>query len=180
MTRPKIIITRQMIDEAKALVTSTQVNRTVASPYDTLAGHLGEFAVAQYLYGDWKMHQVGNNRANVDFIEEDIEVKTSAFPFRENLNLLVREDYAIKRTPSAYVQVIVNLADRNQSDIYPGTEAIICGWATSDEVKNAPLQDMGSKFGRRSGYRCRAIPIGSLNDIASLPRKATPVRNPGR
>ena len=110
-------------------------------------------------------------------MDEDIEVKTSAFPFSENLNLLVREDYAIKRTPSAYIQVIINIASRNQSDIHPGTEAILYGWTTSDVVQSAPLRDMGSKFSRYSGYRCHAVPIGSLNDMATLPRQTIQARS---
>jgi hypothetical protein len=169
MNRPKIIITEEMINAANDLVRATEVHRTKASPFDTVVGHLGEFAVAHYLYGDWRKHHVGNNKGQVDFIEEGIEVKTSAFPFREDLNLLVREDYATKRSPN-YIQVIINIESRDAEAIKAKTEAIICGWASSEQVKNAPLKDMGSKFGGSGGYRCRAIPIGQLNDIASLIR----------
>lgn len=171
MNRPRIKITEDMLQAAQALVEETRVHRTISSPFDTLAGHLGEFVVAQYLYGDWHQHQVGKNKGKVDFVEEDIEVKTSAFPFRENLNLLVREDYASKRSPSYYIQVIIDIESRDQKRINPGRDAVICGWADSPQVHSAPLRDMGSKFGGRGGYRCHAIPIRKLNDIASIPLK---------
>ena len=102
-----IFITQEMIDEAKRLIPNTKVERTVASNIDTLTGHLGEFAFAQYLFGNWRKHQVGRNKGATDF--ENIEVKTSAFPFAENLHLLVREDYALKRKPKYYVQVILDV-----------------------------------------------------------------------
>lgn len=182
MIRPRIAIAKEMLDQARSLEMTTQVNRTVTSPYDAVVGLLGEFAVAHYLYGEWRMHQVRDNRGKSDFPNEDIEVKTSAFPFSENLNLLVREDYAARRTPSAYVQVIIDIEFRDQRDINPGTEAVLCGWTTSDVVNSAPLRHMGSKLGDRSGYRCRAVPIRSLNDMTTLPRKAgaSDVRDAGR
>ena len=171
MNRPRITIDGEMIEAARHLVNGTQVHRTRVSPFDTLAGHLGEFVVAQYLRGDWRDQQVGKNKGQVDFTEEGIEVKTSAFPFRENLNLLVREDYASKRSPDYYIQVIIDVKSRDQTDIEPGTEAVICGWASSKEVASAQLKDMGSKFGGKGGYRCRAIPICNLHDIQSISRR---------
>ncbi|MFO1535741.1 MAG: hypothetical protein ABR586_08760, partial [Thermoplasmatota archaeon] len=61
---------------------------------DDVTGILGEFAFAQWFFGDWRKHMVGTNKGQMDFV--NVEVKTSAFPFRETLNLLVREDYAEK------------------------------------------------------------------------------------
>lgn len=49
-----IIISKEMIDNAKKLEIEVKVNRTIASKIDTLTGILGEFAFAQYMYGDWK------------------------------------------------------------------------------------------------------------------------------
>ena len=92
-----IIITDQMIEAAKDLIQKVKVERTIASSIDTLTGILGEFAFAQYMYNDWKQNRVGKNKGDVDF--EDIEIKASSFPFRDTLNLLVREDYANKRKP---------------------------------------------------------------------------------
>jgi hypothetical protein len=94
---PKVELTEQMISAAKAMVDKVRVKRTVASKIDTLAGILGEFAFAQYFFGDWTKNRVGSNKGDIDFT--NIEIKTSAFPFRGNLNLLVREDYAQKRKP---------------------------------------------------------------------------------
>jgi hypothetical protein len=148
-TYPSVVVTQEMIDKAKKLIPSTRVFRTIASKIDTLTGHLGEFAFADYFYGNWRNHRVGKNKGETDF--EDIEIKTSAFPFSESLNLLVREDYAQKRKPSFYVQVII--------------KAYICGFASAEEVDNASKRDFGSKFKRAGGYQCHYINIKALHPM---------------
>ena len=164
--RPIIIITDDMISEAKKLINEVKVNRTIASEIDTLTGILGEFVFAEYLYGDWEKHNVGKNKGESDF--SDIEIKTSAFPFNERLNLLVREDYAKKRKPKFYVQIIIDVESRTAKEIKPNTRAIICGWATSEMVDAAPKRDMGSKVGDRGGYLSHFININDLNDLDSF------------
>lgn len=156
-------ITREMITEAQRLIPVTQVNRTIASKIDTLAGHLGEFVFAQYFYGTWRKHRVGWTKGEADFI--DIEIKTSAFPMNNRLNLLVREDYARKRKVPFYVQIIIDVDSSKAEHIETGTTAFICGWATGEEVQLAPLKDFGSKFGGRGGYRCHYIPIPRLHPM---------------
>ncbi len=163
------MITQQMIDEAKRLIPSTKVKRTTASSVDTLTGHLGEFAFAQYYYGDWKKHRVGRNKGETDF--PDIEIKTSAFPFSEKLNLLVREDYALKRKPACYVQIILDVESETIHEIQSHTKAILCGFATAEEVDAAPLKDFGSKFGGEGGYKCRYIPVKELHPLVGLTQK---------
>ena len=160
---PKIEITSEMIQAARKLIKTVQVKRTVASPIDTLTGILGEFVFAQYFYGDWHKHRVGVNRGTADF--PDIEIKTSAFPFSENLNLLVREDYAHKRKPAFYVQIILDLSTAPGGKISQGTKAYLCGFSGTDEVDAAPKKDFGSKFGGRGGYRCHYIPVKKLHPM---------------
>jgi hypothetical protein len=163
---PVVMITQEMIDEADRLIPGTKVERTIASRIDTLTGHLGEFAAAQFLFGDWRKHRVGKNKGEVDF--SDIEVKTSAYPFSESLHLLVREDYARKRKPKFYVQVILDVNSETAQEILPHTKALLCGYATADEVDAAPLKDFGSKLGGKGGYQCRYIKIGRLHRISTL------------
>ena len=160
---PFVVLTSEMIDDATRLVPAAKVHRTTASKIDTLTGYLGELAFAQYFFGDWQRHRVGQNKGEADF--PDIEVKTSAFPFRETLNLLVREDYAKKRKPPFYVQVIVAVDSPKADRIKPGTLAHICGYASADAVDRSPLKDFGSKFGGRGGYRCHYIMIRDLHPI---------------
>jgi len=155
-----------MLEEALRLIPSTQVNRTIASNIDTLAGHLGEFAFAQFYFGDWKKNNVGKNKGKADF--QNFEIKTSAFPFNEKLHLLVREDYAKKRKPKFYVQIIIDVDSRTANVIPPNTKAYICGFATAEDVDNAPLKDFGSKFGKEGGYKCRYISIKDLKPIEEL------------
>jgi hypothetical protein len=158
---PKVELTKEMIVAAKAMVEKVRVKRTIASQIDTLAGILGELAFAQYFFGDWTKNRVGTNKGDVDFA--NIEIKTSAFPFSENLHLLVREDYAQKRKPAFYVQVIIDVQSPHADDIKPGTVAYICGFATAKEVDEAPKKDFGSKFGRQGGYQCHYIPLAALH-----------------
>jgi hypothetical protein len=164
-TYPRIKITAEMLAEAERLGPSVKVDRTQASPIDTLAGILGEFAFAEYFFGDWRRHSVGNNKGQVDF--GNVEVKASAFPFRDTLNLLVREDYAQRRAPTAYVQVIINVKS-GSVDVPAGTEVVMGGWEQSAVVHNAPLRDFGSKGGGHGGYRCHHIAIRDLRPIDTL------------
>lgn len=163
-----IPITDEMLATAQATVDRVRVNRTVASPYDTLAGILGEMAVADWFLGDWHLHDLVGTKGRPHILDR-IEVKTSAFPFRDTLNLLVREDYAAARRPECYVQVIIDIPVPNAKTIDAGTTCRISGWATADEVDAAPLRDFGAKGGGRGGYRCRYIPIRSLRDMDTFP-----------
>jgi len=163
---PAVIITQEMLDEANRLIPATKVERTIASKIDTLTGHLGEFVVAQFLFGNWRQHRVGKNKGETDF--SDIEVKTSAFPFSESLHLLVREDYAKKRKPKFYVQVVLDVDSETATTLSPHTKALLCGYATAEEVDAAPLKDFGTKFGNNGGYRCHYIPITRLHHIQKL------------
>lgn len=166
---PTIAITSEMFAEAEQLIPFTQVNRTKASLIDTLTGHLGEMVFAQFYFGDWRKHQIGKNKGDADF--QNIEIKTSAFPFSSKLHLLVREDYAQKRKPAFYVQIILDTKSTHAESIPAGMDAVVCGYATSDEVDRAPLKDFGSKLGEEGGYRCRYIPIENLHplDLSILP-----------
>jgi len=152
-----------MIQEANSLLKSVKVNRTIASKIDTLTGILGEFAFAQYFYKDWKKNNVGLNKGQTDF--KNIEIKTSAYPFRDTLNLLVREDYALKRKPPFYVQIIINVKNKHADSIQKGDKAYIAGWATAQDIDQAPKKDFGSKLSKKGGYKCHYIPIWKLNKM---------------
>lgn len=160
-----ILITNDMFAYANEASKHTSVNRTIASPFDTLSGLLGELAFAQWFLGDWGKHDVYNTKGKSDFFNE-IEIKTSAFPFSDRLNLLVREDYAQKRKPLFYVQTILNIPSRDTKKIEPGISIILAGYATAKEIDAAPLRDFGSKFGGRGGYRCHYIQISQLKDMS--------------
>lgn len=165
-TYPFVVITQEMLNEAQRLIPSTKINRTIASKIDTLCGHLGEFVFADYMFGNWQQHNVGKNKGESDFGE--YEIKTSAFPFNEKLHLLVREDYAKKRKPAYYVQVIIDVNDTKAENIAPGTYAYLCGYATAAQVDKAPLKDFGSKLKKEGGYRCHYIPIKDLKPLSEL------------
>lgn len=164
--RPRILVTDEMLGAALSQLREATVHRTKASRIDTLTGILGEFAIAEFVFGDWKRNFVGQNKGASDF--PDLEVKTSAFPFRENLHLLVREDYAQRRAPRFYAQVVLDVAKPNASFVPANTFAILCGWAYHAEVIEAPLKDMGSKLGTAGGYRCHYIPLAKLHPMQNF------------
>ena len=127
-----------MIDDANLRSPSVAVNRTKTSSYDTMSGILGEYCFAQWFVGSWISHSKLDTKGETDFFGK-IEIKTSAFPFSEKLNLLVREDYAQKRKPNFYVQTIINIPSPKYSSIEVGMECILAGFATADEIDKAPL-----------------------------------------
>ncbi|MEJ2635278.1 MAG: hypothetical protein P8184_08305 [Calditrichia bacterium] len=163
---PQVMVSAEMLSEASRLCGRVSVDRTRASEIDTLTGILGEYVFAQFFFGDWRRNLVGRNRGETDF--RGIEVKTSAFPFNQKLNLLVREDYAMKRKPAFYVQVVLDVNSRAADAIMPGTAAYLCGFASSAEVDRAPKKDFGSKYGGQGGYLCHHIPIVQLHPISGL------------
>jgi len=162
---PRVTITADMLREARAWAPRVKIQRTVASRIDALTGVLGEMAFAQFLFADWRRHQLGANKGKADF--DTLEVKASAFPFSPKLHLLVREDYARSRKPLCYVQVIIDISAR-ALDVPAGTQAVLCGYATCEEVDAAPLKDFGSKFGGDGGYRCHYLPVLRLHPIEDL------------
>jgi hypothetical protein len=162
-----IALSDEMIKYCKEAIPAVQVHRTKASPYDTLGGLLGELAFAQWYLGDWRKHDVYSTKGKEDFFGE-IEIKTSVFPFSQRLNLLVREDYAVKRKPKFYIQIIIDIDNREQKNIPSGTRAILAGYASHEQVDKAPLKDFGSKFGSKSGYRCRYIPLTNLEPMTGF------------
>jgi hypothetical protein len=156
-----------MIEDAKKRSPSIQVHRTKTSNFDTIFGVIGEYCFAQWLFGEWESHSKLDTKGQADFFNR-IEVKTSAFPFSEKLNLLVREDYAKKRKPDFYVQTIIDLPKRYVQELPEDLKCILAGYATAEEIDNAPLKDFGSKYGGPGGYKCRYIPISELKPIDNL------------
>ena len=155
-----------MILNAKSLIPKTKVNRTIASKIDTLTGNIGEFVFAQYFFGDFKENSVGSSKGKIDF--PGIEIKASAFPFNQNLNLLIREDYANKRHPLFYVQIIIDVDSSKAEEVLPGTKAYLAGYATDSDVKEAKLKDFGSKIGKKGGYKCYYIPMKDLKKMSTF------------
>jgi hypothetical protein len=173
---PNIIITDEMLTFAEDASKYTKVNRTIASPFDTTSGLLGELAFADWFLGDWKLHDVFNTKGKSDFFDE-IEIKTSAFPFSDKLNLLVRKDYAEKRKPIFYVQTIINLPNRDIKTINAGMQIILAGYATSEDLDASPLRDFGSKFGGKGGYLCHYIQISKLKNMSLFKEDYSKLKN---
>ncbi len=169
-----IAISANMLRIAKAAVPEICVLRTIASPIDTLVGLIGELAFAEWFMASWRLHDFLATKGKADF-RDSIEIKTSAYPFRDTLNLLVRQDYAESRKPDCYVQVIINTPQKYVADLETGWICRISGWANSDEVDNAPLRDFGKKGGGNAGYLCHYIPIKNLRPMNTFPFEPVPL-----
>jgi hypothetical protein len=166
MERPLVEVTAEMIETANALVPATRVRRTRVSPVDTLGGILGEFAFAHWLTGDWRRHEVGENKGKADLFGL-VEVKTSVYPFKETLNLVIREDYGAK-FKDVYVQNIINVDDNVRKEIRPGTCAVICGFATHDHATSKPAEQMTMRGGLKTPYKVFTTPITELRPMSEF------------
>ena len=166
MDRPAIEITAEMIEAAREREPEVRVDRTKVSPVDTLGGILGEFAFAQWLTGDWRRNEVGANKGKADLFGL-VEVKTSVYPFRETLHLVIREDYGAK-IKDVYVQVIVDVKDGDGKEIAPGTRAIICGFATHEQATSRPPQPMTMRGGGKTPYGVFRTPLAALRPMAEF------------
>lgn|GEM_PF-4208826 len=165
--RPTVFLTREMVAVAIKLGPRARMQRTRAGLYDAEVGILGEFVFARWRHGSLYACNVGENIGRRDFREA--EIKASLTPWRAGLHLFVREDYAAKRKPPAYVQVIV---DGTQTrGIEPGARAILAGWASAEDVDAAPLVDPGAKGGGAAGFRVHALPLAALRGMRSFPRR---------
>lgn len=80
----------------------------------------------------------------------------------------MREDYACKRKPKYYVQIIIDVSFHLADAIPVNTRAYLCGYATSEEVDKAPLKDFGSKLSNKGGYKCHYINIKQLKPVCNL------------
>ena len=160
---PRVTITQEMIDAAAELRKQVTVHRTKTSPVDTDSGVLGEFAFAQWFYGDWRHNEVGSTKGKVDF-DGRIEVKTSVFPLNPKLNLPVREDYARKRTPEFYVWCCLDVPSARDKRIIAGQEIAVVGWIGGEHAHRNPATTMG----RMSSYRCHLTPVWMMHPMDSF------------
>lgn len=130
-------ITKEMLDEANHLLPHLDFGEEYrTSRHDKLIGALGEFVLAQFIYHDWRKHNLPHNAGDFDFPDvhgTSWEAKASFTPLNEKFHLLVPEDYAVKRSPDKYVLVILHKS-HGQTDVRVGNTAHLYGWATSPEV----------------------------------------------
>lgn len=166
MDRPVVKITAEMISSAKNLVSQTQVHRTKVSPVDTIGGILGEFIFAQWLFGDWRRNEVGTNKGKADLLGL-VEIKTSIYPFKETLNLTIREDYGAK-FKDVYVQNIIDVKDSYKKHIEPGIDVIICGFATHDQATSRPAKPMNMRGGGQTPFGVFTTPIRDLRPMSEF------------
>lgn len=166
MSLVRMKVTEEMHRLGDKFFNSVNIPRTITSPYDNGVGAIGEYIWAKYFYNDIKKHNPYETKGKSDF-EGEIEIKTSAHPFNDRLNLLVREDY-LNKSPLFYIQIILDYDLKNGKDIPVGTEAIICGYATQDELLAAPKKDFGSKFGGKANYQCHYLPITKLKPVVDV------------
>ena len=161
--RPFIVITQEMIEEANRFIPATLVPRTRASQHDTLTGNLGELIFAQFFHGDFRRHKLGQTKGETDF--PDIEIKTSAHPFRQTLHLLIRSDYETRRRPPFYVLVVLDV-EKPKAPPQVGCKAILCGYCSWKEARwHGHERSFATGDG---GFICLAVPMQSLHKMSQF------------
>lgn len=172
MQRPTIEITEEIFCYAQEMIAKTRVYRTQASQHDTMTGNLGELAFAEWYFGDWRKNTLGASKGRPDF--GDIEIKTSAYPFRESLNLKVRSDYADRRTPSHYVQQIINIPARGAPPAV-GQKVVICGFCVGSDLKQiGQLKPEITNTSSAAGYSCWNVSLSKLSPMSEFPLPSPP------
>ncbi|MEP3667920.1 MAG: hypothetical protein ABJN42_14445 [Roseibium sp.] len=163
---PSVLITDEMFAKGESLKAQLKVNRTQESKQDTIVGIVGELAFAQWFMGDWRLLKPAHTKGKAD-IADRIEIKSSAYPMSVDLNLVVREDYAEKRQPEAYVQMILDTPAGGAS-IEPGMTCFVTGWTVHDRVIQDPPEYLKSQKNKRTGYKSYLVPIPELRPMSSF------------
>jgi hypothetical protein len=161
--RPSIIISQDIFDEANRFADVTRVSRTQASKHDTLTGNLGELVFAQYFFGDFRRHLLGQTKGKTDF--PNIEIKTSAHPFRETLHLPIRIDYEERRRPPFYVLVILDV-EKPKSPPQAGCKAILCGYCSWEEARQHGREIQFAA--ENGGFACLCVPMKFLHPMGKF------------
>jgi len=177
--RPEVCFDASMLAEAFRMAAENPINRNRGSCIQQEVGAMGEIAFAACFTNDWRQHQILKNVGMPDF-DGNIEVKASGFPFLENLNLKVRDEYAIREVKRLredgftgsdliYVQIIIDTSARIPEEIKAGTRAVICGWADHAHVMATPPKAERNRHGGLLGYDSRSIPISQLRAMEEFP-----------
>lgn len=158
-------ITPDMMHYANNLHSKLKMDRTVESDIDSLVGLMGELVFASWFYGDYMkgntLAEIKENFGQPDF-DRKFEIKASCHRYSEFLNLPVREDYAKKRTPQYYVQV---LFDTDKLAIDTHTHALLIGWIDGYQAtENKEPKTMG----RVTSYKCYLTPFKELHPMSDL------------
>ncbi len=156
-----------MRERARREQAARQIRRTRASPVDAYIGLLGELVWARLRYGDIGRFDTLGTKGKVDDVTPgaQVEVKTSKTAVHERAHLMVREDYARARQPTAYVLVLIPEGQADGEE----TDAFVVGWATHAEVLCGRLVERHSrKTGAAQGYRCYEIAARDLHPPQSL------------
>lgn len=151
-------ITTPMIQYCNKIKDRLDMNRTKESSIDTEVGIMGELVFAQWMYGDYMrgntLSEIRDNFGQVDF-DGRYEIKASAHKFSWKLHLPVRQDYAEKRKPLYYIQVLFD-TDKPVISVY--TNAMIIGYCSSAMALDREPETMG----RVTSFKCYLTPFSDL------------------
>tara|TARA_Y100001949_G_scaffold160648_1_gene152402 strand:- start:658 stop:1185 length:528 start_codon:yes stop_codon:yes gene_type:complete len=158
-------ITPDMMRYANSLHSKLKMDRTVESEIDSLIGLMGELVFASWFYGDYMkgntLAEIKENYGQPDF-DRKYEIKASCHKYSENLNLPVREDYAKKRTPQYYIQV---LFDTEKPAIDTHTRALLIGWIDGYQATEGKEPQT---MGRVTSFKCYLTPFKQLHPMSDL------------
>lgn len=160
---PWVIITEELLEEAKSLIPRIQLHNERANDFDALTGTIGELAFAQWIYGDFRKHTVGRNFGKSDF--EGIEVKTSLHTLTRNRHLIAKASYVEARPAAFYVQCFVNSSTPRRGPLV-GDTVFIAGWLTKDQLLKLGREHWEiTREGKPTGIRTLRVPLPRLNPM---------------
>jgi len=142
------------------------ITRTRASSEDIYIGCLGECVWFCYRYGaeNWLQHAKSVKNGDIDDPNPifSVEVKTSKTFNLFLAHLMVREDYAHRRSPDGYVLVLFS----NKEGKYSETIGYVVGYATQEQVLKAELAErLSRKTNQLQGYKTYNVPNALLHRL---------------
>ncbi len=167
-----IEITPEMLAAADEFVLNVMKARATVTTRSPQTFLIAEFAFAQWFLGDWRRHNFRETNCETNFMDST-EIRSSARPFRNTLNLLAKQPYVDRRNADYYVCVIIDAPVIHPTEIQAGWICKICGWETNAKVKRALKRDVGKGNDRYAGYKSYAILISDLQPMSTFPLPRT-------
>lgn len=163
---PWMIITEELLQEAKSLIPKIQLHNERANEFDALTGTIGELAFAEWLYGDFRKHTVGRNFGKADF--KGIEIKTSLHTLTNSRHLIAKASYVESRPAAFYVQCFCNSSTPRRGPLV-GDTVFIAGWLAKDELLKLGREHWEvTRDGEQTGIRTLRVPLPRLNPMGQF------------
>lgn len=167
---PFLVITQEMLEEAKKHVSAIQLHNDRANLHDSLTGSIGEIAFAKWRFEDLYAHNIGKNFGNGDF--DEIEIKTSLTLFSCRMHLIAKESYVRDHPSTIYVQCFISSRTPWRGPLI-GDTVFVAGWCDHQTLISHGFKcNETTREGKKTGIKTLRLPVSKLQPMHSLPRIA--------